>query len=117
MNEDDMKSDGPNTKRQRLLNAGWKEGDAKEFLGLTNEEIDLVEKRRGGDDYGIAFSSPEGMEILSAKIDRAIKDIECDVDEEAFGPMSGQHYLLALGAMKQARRFMELALYYRRRGD
>jgi DNA-binding XRE family transcriptional regulator len=32
-------------KKARLTNAGWRVGDASEFLGLTNEEIQLVEMK------------------------------------------------------------------------
>jgi hypothetical protein len=34
------------TKRERLLAAGWREGTAQELLGLTDEEMEIVESRR-----------------------------------------------------------------------
>lgn len=34
------------TKRRRLEAAGWKVGTVQEFLGLSDEEMEAVERRR-----------------------------------------------------------------------
>lgn len=34
-----------NTKRERLQEAGWKIGSAQDFLGLTDDEMALIEMR------------------------------------------------------------------------
>jgi ribosome-binding protein aMBF1 (putative translation factor) len=45
--EPDMKK----SKRDRLHAAGWKVGDTKQFLGLTDEEATLIELKLGFADF------------------------------------------------------------------
>lgn len=58
----------------------------------------------------------EQAEALKLAIDKIRRDALCEVDTVA-EPIAEQHFLLALAALDQAARYMQLAGYYVSRGE
>lgn len=56
-------------------------------------------------------------EDLAKQIEALRHTALCDVDDSLLGPMSEQHYLLAIAALEQAQRYATLASYHLMRKD
>lgn len=113
----------PGTRVSRTPRGGWElpvtaNGEHKHTCITDTELTQLVGRGWVRDPYTDEDgSSPELLDNFKHRIEALRRDMLCNIDGSCLGVMSEQNYLLALDALGSAQRFMQIAVYFRRRGD
>lgn len=76
---------------------------------------DVEDKKMDDDDEDV--DTRTALDTFAKKIQALRMNMLCEIDGAELGCMSGEHYLLAMGALDSAQRFATIALYHLCRDD